>query len=100
MVWSGAKLKRATEAASGLLGQLGLESYVFAIEPREGDEWELKVECAISEGWQTVTLPVDVGLLLASRTDSNVRTRLLQSWDARLTACRRSAARRPTTRKE
>ena len=70
--------------------ELGLEAYLFAIEPREGD-WELKLECAFKEGWQTITLPVDVELLLASRTDSAARARLLQSWSERFTACLKSA---------
>ena len=92
MTWLGADLEKATEAASALLEELGLEAYLFAIEPRERD-WELKLECAVKEGWQTVTLPVDIELLLASRTDSAARTRLLQSWGAKFTACLRSADR-------
>lgn len=90
MAWSGADLARATEAAGALLTALGLEAYLFAIEPRDG-EWELKLECAVKEGWQMVTLPVDIELLLASRTDNGVRARLLRSWGARITACLRSS---------
>jgi hypothetical protein len=86
MAWSGGDLERATEAARGLLEELHLEAYLFALEPREGD-WELKLECAFEEGWQTITLPVEVELLLASRKDSAVRARLLQSWTGRLAAC-------------
>lgn len=88
-----AGLARAREAASALLDALGLEAYLFAIEPRE-DAWELKVECAIDEGWQTTTLPVDIDLLLASRTDPDAWVRLAQSWGTRLAACRRRPARR------
>ncbi len=88
----GADLEKATEAAEGLLKELGLEAYLFAIEPRQG-EWELKLECAVREGWQTVTLPVDTKLLLARRTGSGVRARLLQSWSAKITACLRRADR-------
>ncbi len=98
MTWSGADLERATEAAWALLKELEMEAYLFAIEPREG-KWELKLECAVKEGWQTVTLPVDIELLLASRTDSDARTRLLQSWSAKFTACLRSPGPLPT-RKE
>ena len=92
MVWSGADLQRVTDAAGALLEELGLDAYLFAIEPRE-DDWELKLECAFKDGWQTVTLPVDVELLLASRTDNAARARLLQSWSCRFTACVKSADR-------
>jgi hypothetical protein len=48
------------------------------------------VECDIAGAWETVTGPVDIQALLASRTDADVRKRLVQQWDAKLTACRRS----------
>lgn len=92
MTWSGRDLERATEAARALLEELGLEAYLFAIEPREGD-WELKLECALKEGWQTIALPVELDLLLASRTESGARARLLQSWRDRMAACLKSADR-------
>lgn len=95
MDWSGTDLKRATETAGALLKELGLEAYLFAIEPRDA-EWELKLECAVKEGWQMVTLPVDIELLLASRTDDDVRARLLRSWSARITSCLRSSDRQNT----
>ena len=94
MAGLGADLEGATEAASALLKELGLEAYLFVIEPREGD-WELKLECAVKEGWQTVTLSVDIRLLLASRTDSDARARLLRSWGAKFAACLRSTDREP-----
>lgn len=96
MAWSGADLEHATEAAGALLKELGLEAYLFAIEPRDG-EWELKLECAVREGWQMVTLPVDIELLLASRTEDDARARLLRNWSAGIRACLRSGQ---TTRKE
>lgn len=86
MGWSGQDLKGATEAARALLEELGLEAYLFAVEPREGD-WELKLECALEEGWQTIALPVELDLLLASRTETDARARLLSSWGGRLAAC-------------
>jgi len=90
MAWSAADLERATEAAWALIKELGMEAYLFAIEPREGG-WELKLECAVKEGWQTMTLPVDIELLLASRTDSDARARLLQNWSAKFKACLRNS---------
>ena len=89
MLWSATEIAAARETISALLEELRLATYVFAIEPRE-DEWELKVECDIAGAWETVTGPVDIQALLASRTDADVRKRLVQQWDAKLTACRRS----------
>jgi hypothetical protein len=92
MAWSGRDLEKATEAAGALLEELGLDAYLFAVEPREGD-WELKVECALKEGWQMIAVPVELDLLLASRTESGARARLLQSWRDRMAACLKSADR-------
>ena len=89
MLWSATETAAAREAISSLLEELGLAAYVFAIEPQEG-QWQLKVECSIAEGWETVTVPVDVRTLLASRTEAEVRKNLLRTWDAKLAACRRS----------
>jgi hypothetical protein len=89
MAWSAAELEQAREAVSALLDELGLEAYLFAVEPRDGN-WEVKVECAVQEGWETVTLPVDIRLLLASPVDREARARLAQAWDAKLAACRRA----------
>jgi tRNA(Ser,Leu) C12 N-acetylase TAN1 len=86
--WSGRDLEGATEAARALLEELGLEAYLFAVEPREGD-WELKLECALEDGWQTIALPVELDLLLASRTETDARSRLLRSWGSKLAACLR-----------
>jgi hypothetical protein len=90
MLWSATQIAAAREIISSLLEELGLAAYVFAIEPQE-DRWQLKIECGIAEGWETVTVPVDIQALLASRTDADVRKRLLQKWDAKLDACRRSS---------
>jgi hypothetical protein len=84
------ELGKAREAASALLETLELDAYLFVVEPRE-ETWELKVECAISQGWQTVVVPVDIRELLASRTDPEARARLAQNWNARLGACLRRA---------
>jgi hypothetical protein len=94
LAWSAAELEQAREATSALLEKLGLDAYLFAIEPRESG-WELTVECAVEEGWEAVLLPVDIQSLLASRTDADARARLLQTWGPKLAACRRSSGRQP-----
>jgi len=88
MTLSAAQLEGATQATYSLLDEIGLSAYQFAIEPRE-DAWALMLECAVAEGWEAITLPVDIDLLLASRTDGNARAQLISAWTAALTACRR-----------
>ena len=80
------ELTNAKEAAARLLEQLGLEAYLFEIEPGE-ERWHLQVECAIDGGWQSTTLPVDKALLLASREDTAAQNQLLAQWRERLAAC-------------
>ena len=92
MAFSAGELEQATQTAAALLDELGLAAYLFAIEPREGG-WELKVECAIEEGWEAITLPVDIQLLLSSRADPDARKRVLETWAPRLAACRRNSGR-------
>jgi hypothetical protein len=60
------ELSRAKDAAGALLDQLGLEAYLFEVEPRDGD-WLVRIECAIDEGWQTTSLAVGRARLLTSR---------------------------------
>ncbi len=86
---SSIELIEAKEAANDLLERLGLEAYLFEIEP--GNEfWELRVDCAIAQGWQSTVLSVDKSLLLASRKETAARDRLLNEWRKRLAACARS----------
>lgn len=87
MPLSSADLIQAREAAAELLEELGLDAYLFEIEPRDG-QWELRVECAIEEGWENVVLPVPKALLLAGRDDVDARQQLLTDWRERLAACK------------
>jgi hypothetical protein len=80
-------LIQAKEAAAALLEDLGLTAYVFEVEPR-APLWEVRVDCAFGEGWQTVILAVDKDRLLASRRNALARTQLLADWRGRLAACR------------
>lgn len=76
-------LTQAKEATAGLLEQLGLEAYLFEVEPRDGP-WEVHVDCALRDGWQSLTLPVDVTRLLDTRSNEALRLQVLQDWRARL----------------
>jgi hypothetical protein len=71
----------AREASADLLASLGLETFVFDLEPGE-ERWHLKVDCAVDDGWQSVTVPVQKAMLLAARQDPEVRAQLLATWAA------------------
>lgn len=81
------ELAQAKEAADILLERLGLSAYLFEIEPR-ADHWTLRIDCAVSDGWQSLVLPVDKASLLASREEGPARARLLAEWQAHLAVCR------------
>ena len=76
---STADLAYAREASADLLASLGLETFVFDLEPGE-ERWQLRVDCAVKDGWQTVTVPVQKTMLLAARQDPQVRAQLRDRW--------------------
>lgn len=80
-------LAQAREITSELLEELGLEAYLFEVEP-SSEQWLIKVECAIPEGWESVRLPIQKENLLVLRQDSSARRQLLDAWRDRLTACK------------
>jgi hypothetical protein len=82
------ELAQARETTAELLEELGLESYLFAIEPRD-DQWELKVDCVADQQgtWETVVVPVDKTALLACHQNTAERQRVLVEWRMRLADC-------------
>lgn len=88
MTLSIAELARARETTTELLDELGLDAYLFEVEPRD-DQWELKVDCAMEEGvWESVTMLVPKEMLLTSHDDASVHRRILAEWQGRLVACK------------
>ncbi|MFA7618222.1 MAG: hypothetical protein WC012_04145 [Thiohalomonadaceae bacterium] len=79
----------ARDAADQLLRAVGLDAYLFQVEP-DGSDWHLKVECATEDGWQSLEMDVDEAELLASCTDPAAFERLEDRLRARLRACRRA----------
>ena len=73
------ELADARDAVAEILDYAGLEDYVFEVESHQG-QWELRLECATEDSWQTLTLPVDKDLLLASRKEEDARIELLSQW--------------------
>lgn len=81
------ELAEAREAARTLLETLGLAAYLFEVEPRADGRWEVRIDCAVADGWQSLVLPVSRERLLASRADEQARAELLRDWGERLAAC-------------
>lgn len=81
------ELSEASRAAHQLLDQLGLDAYLFEVEPLEG-QWEVRVECAVDGGWQALHFPIDKDELVASLHDAGKRDQLIEDWRRRLSACK------------
>jgi hypothetical protein len=90
MPLSTVELAEAKEAATALLDDLGLTAYLFEVEPR-AERWEVRVECALDSGWQTVDFDVASERLLACRRNAAVHAALLDEWRERLAACKKNS---------
>ena len=82
------ELSRARNAADRLLEALGLEAYLYEVEPGENDRWTLILECATGDGWQRLSWGVDKSELLRSMDEDPVRERLAAALSQRVAACR------------
>ncbi len=87
MTLSIAELSQAKETVSMLLEQLGLEAYLFEVEPRPG-QWEVRVECATETGWGLVSIEIEKQRLLASLDLAGKDRVLLEEWRKKLTDCK------------
>jgi hypothetical protein len=87
-LWTLDGLLEARAAAAALFEQLGLEGFLFEIEPRvDDDEVVVRVEWVRGgpEGtWTTTRFVTDGERLLRSRADRAVCDELLSQWGARL----------------
>jgi hypothetical protein len=82
-------LAQARDAMAGLLDEIGLEAYLFDIQPKNG-QWELKVECALEarEGWERIIVAVPGDILLASRHDPAAHEHLAGLLREKLIDCK------------
>lgn len=82
------ELAQAREVVRRVLEELRLDAYLFEVEPHEG-HWEVKVECAAADGWQTCRLRAEREYLLRGADDAVVHEVLLDDWREALAECRR-----------
>ncbi len=85
---SARELAQVREVVGRVLEELGLEAYLFEVEPHEG-QWDIRVECAVDDGWETCRLTADKEYLLRGTDDPVVHEVLLDNWREALSACRR-----------
>lgn len=85
---SARELAQVREVVGRVLEELGLEAYLFEIEPHEG-QWDIRVECAVDDGWETCRLSADKEYLLRGTDDAVVHEVLVDNWREALSACRR-----------
>ena len=88
---SNAELARIREAVSKVLDELELEAYLYAVEPQEG-QWQLTVECAIDEGWETVKIRANKDYFQHGADDALLHQLLLDEWREALSACKVKAS--------
>lgn len=89
MATTSSDLIQARLLISWILDELDLEAYLFEIEPREG-QWELKVECAVDEGWGSYCLALQDEELQAGFSGDAARERLRAQCQHGLMACRKN----------
>ena len=84
------ELAMARDVSRSLLEGLGLDAYLFEVEPRE-DYWELKVECAneVDGSWTTISVHIADGLLMGAAEDDEKKEQLLEFLHRELSACKR-----------
>ena len=84
------ELAQARELVGQLLEALGLDAYLFEVEPGES-RWDVRVECAVQGGWTTCELQVEKRQLLDGVGDAAVRQALLDDWRRALSDCLRES---------
>jgi hypothetical protein len=84
------ELAQAREVVSRVLEELQLDAYLFEVEPHEG-QWEIKVECAVADGWETCRLSAEREYLLRGLDDAVVHGVLVDNWREALAACKGKA---------
>ena len=93
MKWSYESVEHARDAVGVLLDQLGLDAYLFSVDPHDAT-WEIHLEYATDAGWIKRVLEVDTSMLIASFSDHSARSRLVHMWKLALQNAKRAASTR------
>ena len=83
MMPSGTEIREAREAVQRILEGIGLRSFVYTLDPKEGP-WQLRIEYTEDGEWQSCSAFVDPVLLRASLRDEATRERLRDALRAKL----------------
>ncbi len=70
-----------------ILDELGIDAYLFEIEPHDG-QWQLKVECAVDEGWGSFSVALDETKVYAGFNGDTARNEIKEQCRQSLIACR------------
>lgn len=81
------ELANVREVAIRLLDELHLDAYLFEVEPIEG-LWELTVECAIDNGWETIKLKINKDYFQHGADDAVFHQLLIDEWREALSTCK------------
>lgn len=87
---STSELARTREVVGKVLEELRLDAYIFEVEPGDG-QWEIRVECAVADGWETCRLTADKEYLLRGTDDAIVHEVLVDNWREALCDCLRAS---------
>jgi hypothetical protein len=89
MTLSITELAMAREATIELLDEIGLDAYLFEVEPRN-THWELKIDCAMATNgsWESIKLLIPKEELLMSHDDAAVHQRILSELRGHFIECK------------
>ena len=90
MAMTSSDLIQARLLISDILDELALDAYLFEIEPRNS-HWELKVECAVEEGWGSYRLALEERQLHAGFNGETARNTLREQCRQGLKSCRKNS---------
>jgi hypothetical protein len=78
------------ETTNAILDGLGLDTYLFELEP-QGDYYDIKVECAcdINGGWTELTIRVPRDKVIEGFDDLAIRQQLSEFLGKQLATCKR-----------
>ena len=85
------ELAEIREVVAKILDELQLEAYLFEVEPQE-EQWQLTVECAIDQGWETVTLKANKDYFQHGADDAVIHQLLIDEWREALSDCKVKAS--------